>query len=48
MLYLLDCLYGQIFALDYETNKNNLTLFSQRKIERSYFYDSKNAADSYR
>ena len=38
MLYLLDCLYGQIFALDYEKNKNNLTLFSQRKIERSYFY----------
>jgi len=39
MLYLLDCLYGQIFALDYEKNKNNLTLFSQRKVERSYFYN---------
>ncbi len=40
-LYLLDCLYGQIFALNYEENKNNLTLFSQRKIERSYFYNNK-------
>lgn len=39
MLYLLDCLYGQIFSLNYEKNKNNLTLFSQRKIERSYFYN---------
>lgn len=39
MLYLLDCLYGQIFSLDYEKNKNNLTQFSQRKIERSYFYN---------
>ena len=40
MFYLLDCLYGQIFSLDYEQNKNNLTLFSQRKVERSYFYHS--------
>jgi DNA-binding MurR/RpiR family transcriptional regulator len=40
MLYLLDCLYGQIFSLDYEQNKNNLTLFSQRKVERSYFYNA--------
>lgn len=39
MLYLLDCLYGQIFSLDYEKNKNNLTQFSQRKVERSYFYN---------
>lgn len=39
MLYLLDCLYGQIFSMDYEKNKNNLTQFSQRKIERSYFYN---------
>lgn len=38
-LYVLDCLYGQIFSLDYEKNKNNLTLFSQRKMERSYFYN---------
>lgn len=40
MLYLLDCLYGQIFSLDYHKNKNNLTQFSQRKVERSYFYNS--------
>ena len=46
MLFLLDCLYGQIFALDYETNKNNLTLFSQRKVERSYFYSSPDLANS--
>ena len=39
MTYLLDCLYGQIFSLNYEKNKNNLTLFSQRKVERSYFYN---------
>lgn len=39
MLYLLDCLYGLIFSLDYEKHKNNLTQFSQRKIERSYFYN---------
>lgn len=39
-LYVLDCLYGQIFSLDYEKNKNNLTLFSQRKMERSYFYNT--------
>lgn len=47
MLYLLDCLYGQIFTLNYEENKNNLTLFSQRKIERSYFYNSNIPSDSY-
>jgi len=40
LLYILDCLYGQIFALNYDKNKNNLTLFSQRKIERSYFYNN--------
>lgn len=47
LLYLLDCLYGQIFALNYEENKNNLTQFSQRKIERSYFYNSNIPSDSY-
>ncbi len=40
MMYLLDCLYCLIFSMDYETNKNNLTRFSKRKIERSYFYNS--------
>lgn len=39
MLYLLDCLYGQIFALNYEENKKKLIQFSQRKIERSYYYN---------
>lgn len=45
MLYLLDCLYGQIFSLNYEKNKNNLTRFSQRKIERSYFYNGDEEAN---
>ena len=45
MLFLLDCLYGQIFSLDYETNKNNLTQFSQRKVERNYFYNNSDSAD---
>lgn len=39
-LYVLDCLYGQIFSLNYERNKENLTSFSQRKMERSYFYNT--------
>lgn len=39
MLYTLDCLYGQIFAMNYKENKNNLAQFSQRKLERSYFYN---------
>lgn len=46
MLFLLDCLYGQIFSLDYEKNKHNLTLFSQRKVERSYFYSASDSIDS--
>lgn len=46
MLFLLDCLYGLIFSLDYEQNKNNLTLFSQRKIERSYFYNASDSTNS--
>lgn len=41
MLYLLDCLYGQIFSLNYERNRSNLTQFSQRKVERSYYYNVK-------
>lgn len=37
-LYILDCLFGYMFALNYEESKNNLARFSQRKIEREYFY----------
>lgn len=37
-LYLLDCLYGTMFSLNYEQNKQNLSAFSQRKVERSYYY----------
>lgn len=47
MLYVLDCLYGQIFALNYEQNKNNLTNFSQRKVERSYFYNTSDQTNLY-
>jgi DNA-binding MurR/RpiR family transcriptional regulator len=42
MLYLLDCIYGQIFALDYKTNRNKLTAYSQRKSERKYYYKERN------
>ena len=47
MTFVLDCLYGQIFALHYEQNKENLNLFSRRKIERSYFYDTGDKKESY-
>lgn len=40
MLYVLDCLYGQLFTLNYEKNIKNLSQFSQKKIERSYFYNA--------
>lgn len=46
MLYLLDCLYGQIFSLDYDKNKNNLTHFSKRKVERDYFYSATDVSDT--
>lgn len=32
------CLYGTMFSLNYEQNKQNLSAFSQRKVERSYYY----------
>lgn len=47
MSFLLDCLYGQIFALHYEQNKNNLKHFAQRKVERSYFYNTSDKSDIY-
>lgn len=37
-LYVLDCLFGYMFALNYEENKANLARYSQRKAEREYFY----------
>lgn len=40
MLFLLDCLYGQVFALNYHENLENLTNFSQRKLERNYYYNT--------
>lgn len=38
MLFTLDCLFGTMFSKDYEHNLENLTRFSKRKIERTYFY----------
>ena len=38
MTFVLDCLYGVLFSMDYEKNKENLTEFSRRKVEREYFY----------
>lgn len=42
MLLVLDCLYGQIFTLNYKQNYDNLACFSKRKIERSYYYNTLN------
>lgn len=44
MLYTLDCLFGQIFALNYEENRDNLARISKRKLERDYFYRSSDDA----
>lgn len=38
MLYLLDCIFGQMFSLNYDQNIHNLAQFSQRKVERDYYY----------
>lgn len=45
MQYVLDCLFGQIFSLQYDRNKENLIRFSQRKVARSYFYSPSSQAD---
>jgi len=39
MLYILDCLFGEVFNLDYFENKKRLFKSSKRKEEREYFYD---------
>lgn len=38
MLYLLDCVYGNIFSLDYNKNLNRLKNYAKRKAERQYYY----------
>lgn len=38
MLFVLDCIFGELFSIDYEKNKNNLYSFAKRKMERDYFY----------
>ncbi|WP_339183495.1 MurR/RpiR family transcriptional regulator [Oceanobacillus sp. FSL W7-1293] len=40
MLYILDCVFGELFTLNYKENKNNLSKFAKRKMERKYFYKS--------
>lgn len=38
MQYLLDCIYRQLFALNYEQNMNSLQNYVQRKAECKYYY----------
>ena len=38
MQYLLDCIYGQLFALNYEQNMDSLQNYVQRKAECKYYY----------
>ena len=38
MLYVLDCVFGELFSLNYTKNSNNLSNFAKRKTERDYFY----------
>ncbi|WP_194273341.1 MurR/RpiR family transcriptional regulator [Priestia megaterium] len=42
MLYVLDCVFGELFSLNYKKNSNNLSTFAKRKTERDYFYKSNN------
>lgn len=39
MLYVLDCLFGELFNLNYEENKKNLLTSSDRKRNRNFFYE---------
>lgn len=36
--YLLDCVYGQLFSLQYQKNSDNLRLYSERRAARDYYY----------
>lgn len=38
MLYVLDCIFGELFSISYDENSNNLFSFAKRKSERDYFY----------
>lgn len=38
---------GRFFSLQYERNRDNLNLFSRRKVERSYFYNISDKKGSY-
>ena len=40
-LYLIDVLYGMVFAYQYDQNKKNLIEFAKRKTTRDYFYHNK-------
>ncbi len=41
MHYLLDCIYGQLFLLDYAQNMKNLMDYAHRKAECKYYYREK-------
>ncbi|MBO0458155.1 MurR/RpiR family transcriptional regulator [Enterococcus hulanensis] len=38
MLYVLDCVFGELFNINYEKNRDNLFSFAKRKTERDYYY----------
>lgn len=38
MLYILDCVFGELFSINYAKNSDNLFSFAKRKTERDYFY----------
>ncbi|MTB64502.1 SIS domain-containing protein [Streptococcus sp. zg-86] len=40
MLFVLDCLFAEIFSLNYEQNVKNLKEFTKRKEQRNYYYRS--------
>jgi len=37
-LFLLDCVFGQLFSLHYKQNAENLKNFSTRRVAREYYY----------
>ena len=48
MLYVLDCLYGQIFSLNYDKNLENLEKLSKSRVERNYYYHALKSSDDTR
>lgn len=44
-LYTLDCIFGQVFSLNYQRNKQLLQESARRKEARDYFYKKQSAGD---